>query len=112
MDEAEYCTRVGLMKDGRLLAMDQPSRLKSEHIRGEVWDISGENLMESIERIAAVEGVLQASLLGDRVHVITDPRACPKAVLQTRLAKAGLPEVELLRGEVSLEDVFMGLTKN
>ena len=111
MDEAEYCTRVGLMKDGRLLAMDQPSRLKREYIKGEVWDIAGENLMESIERIAAVEGVLQASLLGDRVHVITDPRACPKGLLQNRLAEAGLPAVTLLRGEVSLEDVFMNLTR-
>lgn len=111
MDEAEYCTRVGLMKDGRLLAMDQPSRLKREHIQGDVWDIAGENLMESVETIAAIEGVLQASLLGDRVHVIADPRACPNAVLQTRLAKAGLPEVTLLPGEVSLEDVFMNLTR-
>ena len=28
MDEAEYCGRVGIMRDGKLLAIDSPSALK------------------------------------------------------------------------------------
>ena len=31
MDEAEYCERVGIMRDGKLLAMDTPSEFEKEH---------------------------------------------------------------------------------
>jgi len=32
MDEAEYCHRVGLMVDGRLVVLDTPSALKKAHV--------------------------------------------------------------------------------
>src|SRR5512136_2028708 len=31
MDEAEYCERLGLMRDGKLLALDTPIALKARH---------------------------------------------------------------------------------
>ena len=34
MDEAEYCGRVGIMRDGKLLAMDSPSVLKRHTLPG------------------------------------------------------------------------------
>src|SRR5512139_2112994 len=40
MDEAEYCERVGIMRDGKLLAMDTPRALKARVIPGTVWEVS------------------------------------------------------------------------
>ena len=31
MDEAEYCTRVSIMVDGEVKALDTPSRLKEQY---------------------------------------------------------------------------------
>jgi ABC-2 type transport system ATP-binding protein len=31
MDEAEYCRRVSIMKDGRIIAIGEPAKLKAEH---------------------------------------------------------------------------------
>ncbi len=39
MDEAEYCNRVGIMRNGRLLAFDTPSALKTEALPGLAWDV-------------------------------------------------------------------------
>lgn len=39
MDEAEYCGRVGIMRDGRLLALDTPSSLKTSALPGLAWDV-------------------------------------------------------------------------
>src|SRR5512132_1256068 len=39
MDEAEYCERVGIMRDGKLLAMDTPLKLKATIIPGDVWEV-------------------------------------------------------------------------
>lgn len=111
MDEAEYCHRVGLMKDGRLLAFDQPSVLKQTVIRGEAWDVAAESLTTMVDKINQIEGVIQTSLLGDLVHVIIDPKLLSKTQLQAELSKLGLGEVTLSAGEITLEDVFMSLTK-
>ena len=39
MDEAEYCGRVGIMNNGKLLAIDSPTNLKSTFLKGRVWDL-------------------------------------------------------------------------
>ena len=39
MDEAEYCGRVGIMRDGKLLAMDTPTALKTNALPGLAWDV-------------------------------------------------------------------------
>lgn len=111
MDEAEYCHRVGLMKDGKLLAFDQPSALKQTVIRGEAWDVAAASLTVMVEKINQIEGVIQTSLLGDLVHVIIDLKAITKDQLQAALSQLGLGEVTLSAGEITLEDVFMSLTK-
>jgi ABC-2 type transport system ATP-binding protein len=111
MDEAEYCHRVGLMKDGRLLAFDQPSALKQTVIRGEAWDVAAASLTVMVEKINQIEGVIQTSLLGDLVHVIIDPKVITKDQLQAKLSQLGLGEVTLSAGEITLEDVFMSLTR-
>ncbi|MBA4383111.1 MAG: multidrug ABC transporter ATP-binding protein [Anaerolinea sp.] len=111
MDEAEYCHRVGLMKDGRLLAFNQPSALKQTVIRGEAWDVAAASLTVMVEKINQIEGVIQTSLLGDLVHVIIDPNRISKEQLQSSLSQLGLGEVTLSAGEITLEDVFMRLTK-
>jgi ABC-2 type transport system ATP-binding protein len=111
MDEAEYCHRVGLMKDGRLLAFDQPSKLKQTVIHGEAWDVAADALTTMVEKINQIEGVIQTSLLGDLVHVIIDPKTITNDQLRTKLAQFGLGEVALSAGEITLEDVFMSLTR-
>lgn len=111
MDEAEYCSRVGLMKDGKLLAFDRPSVLKSTVIQGDAWDVAADSLADAVEKLNGVEGVLQTSLLGDLVHVLIDPKKISKDQLQTSLTQSGLGEVTIVHGEITLEDVFMGLTR-
>jgi hypothetical protein len=99
------------MKDGRLLAFDQPSALKRTVIRGEAWDVAAASLTVMVEKINQIEGVIQTSLLGDLVHVIIDPKVISRDQLQAALSQLGLGEVTLTPGEITLEDIFMSLTK-
>ena len=39
MDEAEYCDRVSIMVDGKMVALDQPTHLKQEHEAGSMEDV-------------------------------------------------------------------------
>src|SRR5512146_1736654 len=72
MDEAEYCERVGIMRDGRLLAMDTPSNLKRDIIPGDVWEVFTEPLEAGLTVLPGVEGVLRIGLAGDHLRGFTD----------------------------------------
>jgi ABC-2 type transport system ATP-binding protein len=109
MDEAEYCGRVGIMRDGRLLAMDTPSNLKMTALPGKAWDVYVYGAL--MAALAALEGcpcVLRAGLAGDHLRAIT-PFDVEAADLRARLAEAGVDAVDLELAEPTLEDVFLAL---
>jgi ABC-2 type transport system ATP-binding protein len=39
MDEAEYCHRLSIMRDGRIIALDKPDRLKEKYRKESIRDI-------------------------------------------------------------------------
>jgi ABC-2 type transport system ATP-binding protein len=108
MDEAEYCGRVGIMRDGRLLALDTPSALKSQIILGDLWDVHAEPLQIALNATQTCQGVLRVGLAGDHLRVITTQGMKEKS-LRNRLESAGLAVKGLVRGEPTLEDVFLSL---
>jgi ABC-2 type transport system ATP-binding protein len=112
MDEAEYCGRVGLMKNGRLLAFDTPTNLKRGILNGQVWDISSNSLLESLNVFEHMEEVLQTSLFGDMVHIITKPDSMNSDQLSLKIRSAGIENFSVAAGEITLEDVFMNLTSH
>jgi ABC-2 type transport system ATP-binding protein len=110
MDEAEYCGRIGMMRDGRLLAIDTPSELKKSVIPGLVWEVFAEPLAESLSDLAGVEGVLRVGLAGDHLRTITD-REMTADKLKNALNAKGVSVSNVLLSEPTLEDVFLTLAK-
>jgi ABC-2 type transport system ATP-binding protein len=110
MDEAEYCNRLGVMNQGRLLAMDTPSRLKRTLLPGPTWDIlvAPPVLIEAVEALEHVPGVFQVGLRGDRVHAITEEGRHTEDTLRAALGPLG-SAAAVQAAEPSLEDVFMAL---
>ena len=110
MDEAEYCERVGIMRDGRLLAMDTPSRLKKQVIPGDVWEVYASPLEGALAGLRAVPGVLRVGLAGDHIRTIAAP-ALGRAALQRTLQDSGLTVAGISPGEPTLEDVFLSVAR-
>ncbi|MGA7192952.1 MAG: ABC transporter ATP-binding protein [Anaerolineales bacterium] len=110
MDEAEYCERVGIMRDGKLLAMDTPSNLKSKIISGDVWEVFAEPLQNGLAALHDVNGVLRVGLTGDHIRTITE-RGIPAEALRNALDAKGLTVREIVLGELTLEDVFLSLAR-
>jgi ABC-2 type transport system ATP-binding protein len=108
MDEAEYCGRVGIMRDGRLLAMETPSWLKQHALPGLAWDVYAEPLLPALDTLEACPCVLRAGLVSDHLRAIT-PLDVDAANLEARLAEAGTPALRVEQVEPSLEDVFLSL---
>jgi ABC-2 type transport system ATP-binding protein len=109
MDEAEYCERVGVMRDGKLLAMDTPTALKRRIIQGDVWEVYAQPLERGLDLLSAVEGVDRVGLAGDHLRVISSQ--IQKETMQRLLTEAGIIVEKIERGEASLEDVFLSLAR-
>jgi len=106
MDEAEHCSRVGFMYRSKLMAFDSPRALKSTYLSGAAWDLAASPLLEAVECLSEMEGVAQASLHGDRAHVIVDPQHWTAESLTTALSKKNITVQSVETVESTLEDVF------
>lgn len=106
MDEAEHCSRVGFMYRSKLLAFDSPRALKSAYLTGAAWDMDASPLLEAVESLNGLEGVAQASLHGDRAHVIIDPQQWTTEHLIRALSEKKITVRSIETVESTLEDVF------
>ena len=106
MDEAEHCNRVGFMYRSKLLAFDSPTALKSRYLHGAAWDLDADPLLETVEDLDGVDGVAQASLHGDRAHVIIDPEVWTADKLTKMLTDKGIHVRGIETVQSTLEDVF------
>jgi len=111
MDEAEYCGRVGIMRDGKLLAMDTPLALKESLVPGDVWEIYTSALLEGLNAFSKAPGILRFGLAGDHLRVIVEHNLGVHD-LENMLAAGGVQVTAIQKGEPTLEDVFLNLAKD
>ena len=110
MDEAEYCERVGIMREGKLLAMDTPLNLKARVVPGDVWEVFAEPLQDGLAALPGIDGVLRVGLAGDHLRTITR-RGLKKEALEKGLKARGVHVSNIAAGEPTLEDVFISLAR-
>lgn len=108
LDEAERCSRVGLLHEGRLLALDDPARLRAAET-GTLVEIELSDPRGAVDALSAHPGLGNAQVFGDRVHVWIDDADRDRALAAVADA-LGLARREPSRLRVilpSLEDVFI-----
>ncbi len=110
MDEAEYCHRVGMMRSGKLLAMDTPVSLKQQYVPGDVVEIYTPALLPGLSILETNPSVLHASLAGDQLRLIIKKGVDIQTLIQP-LEQAGIVVQAIKMGEPNLEDVFVNLAK-
>jgi len=110
MDEAEYCERVGIMRDGKLLAMDGAQALKDQVVQGVVWEVFVDPLQPGLNAMHSVPGVQRVSLAGDHLRAVAAPELHRRDLLGA-LVERGIHGAQVSRGEPTLEDVFLSLAR-
>ena len=107
MDEAEYCSMVGIMRAGRLLALDEPGHLKKS-LPGQVWEVTAEPLLAALKVMESLPGVLRAALASDHLRLVASAEVDAGQISRS-LEAAGLIVQSVKQGEASIEYVFMTL---
>jgi ABC-2 type transport system ATP-binding protein len=109
LDEAEYCARIGLMVDGRLVALDTPAALKREWVPDRLVVVRGRGLAAVSERLRAAPGVHAVAAFGAGLHVRVDRARVAAADVTAILSGSGATDLHVEETEPSLEDVFLAV---
>lgn len=110
MDEAEYCQKIGIMRTGKLLAMDAPHTLRGEKFAGLAWNIHIKDTLGALNVLEITPGVQRVGLAADNIRAITD-RNINKNQLRKALEDKGFQEIMIEVSDPNLEDVFLSLAK-
>jgi len=107
LDEAERCTRVALLHEGGLLALDTPEALRAS-LHDSIVEIIADDhrtARDALERLPDASGV---ELFGERLHVrLKSNAAAAQERLAQTLASAGIRVESIRPVAASLEDVFI-----
>jgi ABC-2 type transport system ATP-binding protein len=109
LDEAERCTRVGLIHKGKILMEDIPTEIRKSLGIGmvEVWTDDSRKAAELIRKEEGVKGV---SIYGDRLHIALVNRDLREGIFQT-LKREGIMVRDHRKILPSIEDVFISMVQ-
>ena len=105
LDEAERCTRVGLIHKGKLLAEDDPAAMKKSFAYPMIalW---ADDLRGAMKVLKMVPGVKNISIYGDRLHFTLESPELTETIA-SELQAAGIVMKNQRSIVPSLEDIFI-----
>ncbi len=110
LDEAERCTRIGLMYRGKLLIKDEPVNVKKSlpYSMIEIWCNDSRHAAEVIK---GASGIKRINVYGDRLHIAMEKKDAVFAVIE-KLKKASIEVKDYREIIPSIEDVFIAMVEN
>ncbi len=110
MDEAEYCNQLALIFRGRLVALGTPTELKLNSVNGELVAIEANPLGRALEIIRAMDGVRDAAVFGNAVHIVAADAEAAMRTVRGAMDSNGIRVRRMGKIRPSLEDAFVALT--
>ncbi len=108
MDEAERCSRVGLMYQGKIISEGSPASLR-QLVPGDLLAVQASDLQAAEKIVQTLDGVREVQIYGDRLHVFVND--CPecRAQIEVALRGGGLTDIEIRTALPRLEEAFISL---
>ncbi len=107
LDEAERCSRVALMHEGRMLALDTPGALRHQ-LAGEVIEVIARPQERAATLLSKIDGVSDVQIFGERLHVRLRVGSADVIDRIKQALASGEVQVASVRAVLpSLEDVFI-----
>ncbi len=110
LDEAERCSRIGMIYQGELLIADTPAAVKTQ-MKGTILELRTENNQRSIRMLEGVESLRGLVLSGDKIHVLVGDPQEGEQVIRDGLKAKGMGILDLMVVRPSLEDAFVSMVR-
>jgi ABC-2 type transport system ATP-binding protein len=110
MDEAERCSRVGLIFGGRLVACDTPSAIK-QAVPGRVVEFTPSHLDEAARLAQMMPGVLEVQTYGAMIHAFVDDPSLRIPQIISSLMARGIHCSQPRELAMRMEEAFISLIR-
>ncbi len=108
MDEAEYCDRVCLIYNGRIIAEDAPKKL-SDRMKWQLLELDCSDRVKALEILKRLSVCLDVGFYGKLLHVTVKSAEEASEIIEEELKKQNITITKLGRIIPPLEDVFVTL---
>jgi ABC-2 type transport system ATP-binding protein len=109
IDEAEYCNRIVLMHEGRIIAEGSPGDLKKQIIPTPIYEVECSDIVEALNVLKAEAWVEQTSVFGALLHVGVPEKENADQAIRRTLGGRNIDVQRISFITPSLEDVFIRL---
>ncbi len=108
LDEAERCSRVALLSNGKLLVLDTPQALR-EGLSGVMFEVIARPQDDAIEALGSLAGAVDIQAFGERVHVRCTRAEGDAAArkIEGLLRERNIEVTSVREIPATLEDVFI-----
>jgi ABC-2 type transport system ATP-binding protein len=106
LDEAERCHKLALLHQGRLLICDEPANLKAR-FSGSVLSVLSPEAELVKARLTGDDGIANAIVVGDSVHLFVDDAARRLPQVRVRLEANSIPYDEIEHQSPTIQDFFV-----
>jgi ABC-2 type transport system ATP-binding protein len=110
MDEADRCSRVGLMYAGRMVICDEPNRIR-ERLQGDLIKLQTDDWQRARVLLQSLPGVMEVQTYGESLHLLVDSAKDRLPELKKALETHGITYRELRRAPTRMEEAFISLIR-
>jgi len=110
MDEADRCSRVGLMYAGVLVECDTPQNIRGK-LEGDVIQVQAENWQRALETVAGLGGVYEAQTYGEAVNLLGDDGEKRLPEIEQVLKKSRIKYRSIRIAPARMEEAFISLIR-
>ena len=108
LDEAERCTRVAMMNEGKLLTVDTPDRLR-DRMHGTLVELVCTEIRKAFFLLKEFPAVREVQAFGDRLNIVVSQQDPDMQKVTAYLEKNSIRITEWRAVPPSLENVFISL---
>jgi ABC-2 type transport system ATP-binding protein len=110
MDEADRCSRVGLMYAGKLVECDSPLKIR-EKLDGEIIEIQPEDWQKTLNAVTGLSGVREAQTYGESIHLLVDSGKRRLPEIERAMKKSKLAYRSIRIAPARMEEAFISLIR-
>jgi ABC-2 type transport system ATP-binding protein len=109
MEEAEYCDRIALIYNGKMIASGSPIELKTHFMHEKILDLRCPDPQQLIEPIRNLPEIRDVSLFGSGLHLVAEDEKAALGAVGKLLNQLHIETAHLETIMPSMEDVFISL---
>jgi len=110
MDEADRCSRVGLMYAGKLVECDSPKKIR-EKLEGDIIEIQPEDWQKSLKTVSGLSGVREAQTYGESIHLLVDSGKRRLPEIKRAMKSSRLKYRSIRIAPARMEEAFISLIR-